>query len=156
MHGSTSQHSTAHCATRWRRRKTKQTTRKRLGFHWPEAVRVFLRAQAAFLPACTTTAKPRPATMDPCRASLVTYEFKCAVFPRKQAIHARNQSIHISQPELLSIACRSSNSRKAHSSSLFPAIFDCSGSLPSSKEQMFANILAGWDMPSLRRLIHTR
>jgi hypothetical protein len=61
----TSLHCTAlRCATRCGRRHA-QHTWKQLGFHWPEAVCVFLHAQAAFLPA-----RPKPnhalLPMDPC------------------------------------------------------------------------------------------
>ncbi len=49
-----------------------------LDFHWPEAVCVFLDAQATFLPA---RRKPNHALLPWTHAaSLVAYESKCAVF----------------------------------------------------------------------------
>ncbi len=88
----TAQHSTAlRCVTRCAL-CAQQTHADKLVFHWPEAVCLFLHVQAAFLPA---RPKPNDALLPlDYTASLVTYEFKCAVFPRKQASNSRSQSVN--------------------------------------------------------------
>ncbi len=134
MHGSSLQHSTSqHCtAPRGVVGAMHNATRRKARFSLAEAVCVFLRAQAAFLPA-----RPKPShallPVD-CKASLVTYESKCAVFQRKQASNtgSHSQSIHKIPPDLLDITCRSSNSHNSLSESI-SCYFNSSGSFPSSQ-----------------------
>ncbi len=97
----------------------------------------FLHAQAAFLPA-----RPKPCWPWTRAASLITSESDTQLFPRKQAIHARNQSIHRIPPELLNFACRFSHSYTSHSESI-SCYSNSSGSFPSSQAQlssMFATL----------------